>query len=262
MLQLPAAGRCAGCRALQLPAHHRLIPRAAASAATGGTPAARPSAKPASGATASKTPPAPAAEADGVVRNAAGVQMLDQRLWTHVFGQQFGKRRPVDSGAQRRSIEQMLRQFDLYGKSAPPIDTSAVQQLQLPPLQGADIAQHFAAIGKEQAQPYQQLLAQLIQLAQPASFDVRHNRPSTYTTPPQPQRWSTAAGWTHYTPEGPRPVPAPLDQVLVFDVEVLVRKSPFAVMATALGPSGWYSWVSPQYHDPSAPPVLIPLYPV
>lgn len=33
--------------------------------------------------------------------------------------------------------------------------------------------------------------------------------------------------------------------MLVFDVEVMWKVNPFAVMATAAGPDGWYSWLSP-----------------
>src|SRR5690606_9846049 len=62
----------------------------------------------------------------------------------------------------------------------------------------------------------------------------------------------------------------PDSDMLVFDVEVMWKVNPFAVMATAAGPDGWYSWLSPwllgetenecqliPLGDPSIPRVIV-----
>jgi DNA polymerase gamma 1 len=40
-------------------------------------------------------------------------------------------------------------------------------------------------------------------------------------------------------------VAAPEEDMLVFDVEVLYKESPFAIMACAASPTAWYAWLSP-----------------
>ena len=45
--------------------------------------------------------------------------------------------------------------------------------------------------------------------------------------PPLPKKWSYAAGWTRYGPDGRgSPVGAPLEDTFAFDVEVLVQSGP------------------------------------
>lgn len=74
----------------------------------------------------------------------------------------------------------------------------------------------------------------------------------------KPVTWSIEPGWTKYpilrsedgsaAALGPGvnvPYPDKEDDVLVFDVETMVAEGPFPVMATAAGPSAWYSWLSP-----------------
>ncbi|CAO1613315.1 unnamed protein product [Parajaminaea phylloscopi] len=71
-------------------------------------------------------------------------------------------------------------------------------------------------------------------------------------------KWLRKSGWVRYpvlrSVDGEAtalgdgiPVDFPLaeDSTLVFDVEVMVKAGPFAVMATAAGPNAWYSWLSP-----------------
>lgn len=64
--------------------------------------------------------------------------------------------------------------------------------------------------------------------------------------PAKPKIWEFQPGWTKYVPgEPPQPVPYPLEDALVFDVETQYRKSPFAVMAVCASEKAWYGWVSP-----------------
>lgn len=64
--------------------------------------------------------------------------------------------------------------------------------------------------------------------------------------PPQPEKWVKQSGWTKYQDGTSESITAPDDEkMLVFDVEVLYKISPFAVMACAASPTAWYAWISP-----------------
>lgn len=64
--------------------------------------------------------------------------------------------------------------------------------------------------------------------------------------PPQPEKWVKQSGWTRYKDGETEAIVAPDDEdMLVFDVEVLYKISPFAVMACAASPTAWYAWISP-----------------
>ena len=56
---------------------------------------------------------------------------------------------------------------------------------------------------------------------------------------------------TRYTKDGnpPEQVPYPLEDTLVFDVEVMYKISNYPVMATCASNEAWYSWVSPALLD-------------
>lgn len=65
-------------------------------------------------------------------------------------------------------------------------------------------------------------------------------------TPPRPLKWSHQSGWTKYKDDGtPEAVLAPDEEMLCFDTEVMWKESSFAVMACAVSPTNWYSWLSP-----------------
>ena len=124
----------------------------------------------------------------------------------------------------------------------------------LPPLQGYTIDQHFHRIGTLAAKPWSLL-----------AIDLMEVRP-----PPLPDHWQIQAGWTkyHYRPDGssfseyvefPSHDAKP-ETMLVFDVETMPRYHPYAVLACAASPNGWYSWISPWLFDQRADPKqLIPL---
>ena len=87
--------------------------------------------------------------------------------------------------------------------------------------------------------------------------------------PPAPENWDIQAGWTkyHYRPDGssysehvqyPHHDGKP-EQMLVFDVETMPEHHPYAVLACAATPNGWYAWISPWLLDQNADPdQLIP----
>ena len=124
-----------------------------------------------------------------------------------------------------------LKLHDLYGKTSettPPID------FKLPELQGETLDEHFTKLGMEMSEPYLSLARKF----------------SGKQLPPLPTKWSFASGWTKYsTDEKGMPISlgvgAPTEDAVVFDVEVLYKVAPYAIMACAASESSWYSWLSP-----------------
>ena len=124
----------------------------------------------------------------------------------------------------------------------------------LPPLQGQNIDQHFHRIGVRAARPWSDLAIGLAE---------SH-------LPPTPDHWDIQAGWTkyHYRSDGssysehveyPHHDGKP-EKMLVFDVETMPEYHPYAVVACAGTPNGWYAWISPWLLDQSVDPdQLIPL---
>lgn len=99
----------------------------------------------------------------------------------------------------------------------------------LPQLQGSNIEEHFYNLGVAHSEPYLHLSKGL----------------ANAKVPKQPDYWAAVSGWVRYEADGSyEPVPYPAEHALVFDVETMYKISPFAVMATAVSPTHWYSWTS------------------
>lgn len=124
----------------------------------------------------------------------------------------------------------------------------------LPPLQGANLDEHFYRLGSHAAEPW---------LQQAKSF-------SSTQLPPKPEHWEARSGWTKYTyvPDGAsysEPVDFPIhdgqpEPMLAFDVETMPKYHPYAIMACAASPNAWYSWISPWLlGETDNPDQLIPL---
>lgn len=136
--------------------------------------------------------------------------------------------------------------------------------LTLPPLQGADIDEHFYRIGQRCSQPWLSFAKQLAQDA----------------LPPKPEYFDVQSGWTkyHYLPDDssysehvayPEHDGQP-EQMLVFDVETMPPYHPYAVLACAASKHAWYCWISPwllgeteevqqliPFGDPEVPRVVV-----
>ncbi|CAD6996852.1 unnamed protein product [Ceratitis capitata] len=118
------------------------------------------------------------------------------------------------------------------------IDVTSTDRLEdvnmiLPKLHGKNIEEHFYTIAKEQVAPYERLLNILV---------------TCKKLPKRPEKWIFKSGWTIYDPvtgEG-KSVNVPIDDALIFDVEVCVTEGAAPTLATAVSASHWYSWVSPQ----------------
>lgn len=121
----------------------------------------------------------------------------------------------------------------------------------LPPLQGADIDQHFYRLGARAVQPW-------LALAQSLSLS---------TLPPRPAHWHVQPGWTRYQLRADgschaEAVPYPEQQALVFDVETLPVHHPYPILACAASSDAWYAWISPWLLGTSSDPLhLVPLGP-
>lgn len=129
-----------------------------------------------------------------------------------------------------------LKRHDLLDKNT---DQTEPIAFKLPDLQAPDtktLDEHFYRLGVDAAEPFLENAKQF------ARADL----------PRRPNKWEHQSGWTkYYYPEGgagplvAEKVEAPEETMLSFDVEVMWKESPFAVMACAAGPKAWYVWLSP-----------------
>jgi DNA polymerase gamma 1 len=160
--------------------------------------------------------------------NALGVQQLSRKVHSQVFS---GEPAPPPPELVELSISH-LKRHGLYGKNT---DQNPPISFDLPPLRGTSgtLDEHFYQLGLTASDPYLKYAKEF------AGVDLQ--------PPPQPgTKWKRCSGWTKYGRDGKATqVDYPKDKMLVFDVEVLYKDSPFAVIACAAGTTGWYAWVSP-----------------
>lgn len=120
-----------------------------------------------------------------------------------------------------------LARHDLLGKNQ---DNTKPIAFDLPVVHGKSLDEHFHKLGLDAAEPYLQY----------GKTFVRANLPQ------RPRKWIRRSGWTKYSNDGAtEEIEAPKEQMLSFDVEVIYKDSPFAVMACAASPTAWYAWLSP-----------------
>lgn len=179
------------------------------------------------------------AEADpldqpGIRRNPVGVQLLSPSLHSQLFP---GPSLPKPPQPLLEISRSHLRS---HGLSPDGAATLTEISLDMPDLRGSNIRDHFHALGKQTAEPY---------LSMAKAF-------ASAQLPPMPVRWEMGrAGWTKYTAGGGMEAVEDLgDETMVsFDVETLYKLSSYPVMATAVTPNGWYSWLSPTlFETPTA----------
>jgi DNA polymerase gamma 1 len=183
-----------------------------------------------------------------VKRNQVGVQLLSRRLHHQIF------KNVSFSPPDPRFVRIAREHLEMHGLD--PKSGSVLPNIgfTLPPLQGHTIDEHFHRIGVRASRPWSGLAVDLMEAQ----------------LPPPPDSWQIQAGWTkyHYRPDGssfseaveyPHHGGKPED-MLVFDVETMPEYHPFAVLACAASPNGWYAWISPWLLDQSVDfKQLIPL---
>lgn len=151
-----------------------------------------------------------------------GIQMISKSLHEQIFGS--------EPRVSREAVGRSKRHLKSHGINADAVGTKPLRDVdvQLPPLRGSNINDHFVSIAKEQIEPYLSLAEGL----------------ANARLPQMPKKWRFSAGWTKYDGNKATPVPYPDEPGLVLDVEVCVRDSERPVLATAVSGSHWYSWVS------------------
>ncbi|TFB02229.1 hypothetical protein CCMA1212_005980 [Trichoderma ghanense] len=156
--------------------------------------------------------------------NEVGVQQLSDYIFQRIFPQ--GPNPPPEELVNL--ARDHLTRHDLYGKNT---DNSDPIAFELPELKGATLDEHFHKLGTDCAEPYLRFAKKF----------------ACASIPLKPKQWERQSGWTKYYTDGrpPEKVAAPDEEMLCFDVETLYKESPFAVMACAVSPTAWYSWLSP-----------------
>ncbi|KAM0254837.1 hypothetical protein ACHAQJ_006377 [Trichoderma viride] len=155
--------------------------------------------------------------------NEVGVQQLSDYIFPQIFPD--GSKPPPED-LVNLSVDH-LKRHDLYGKNT---DTSGPIAFDLPELQGQSLDEHFHKLGIDCAGSH-------LQYAKDFACAI---------VPLKPKKWIQQSGWTKYNPDGTtESVEAPNEEMLCFDTEVMWKISPFAVMACAVSPTAWYSWLSP-----------------
>ncbi|KAJ2744963.1 DNA-directed DNA polymerase gamma mip1 [Coemansia sp. BCRC 34301] len=181
---------------------------------------------------------AAAVEAVEERKNELDIPMLAPKLRRSIFrSQQF----PGATSEQIKASIDHLKLQSIYGKQGEPV---TMADFEPPALEGATIEEHFQRIGQMAAEPY-------LSMAQGFASHTWRRFPKI----PAESAWQMRSGWTRYDADGSWravDVPDPDDQVLVFDVEILVRDSPYPVLAAALSDRAWYLWVSPHVTGESA----------
>lgn len=192
-------------------------------------------------------------------RNPAGVQLLSPSLHKQLFP---GRALPQ---APSHLVDLSRTHLAANGLTPEGAATLAEINMDLPPLRGSNIRDHFTALGKSEAEPYLSLANRFVET----------------TLPPMPEAWATEwPGWTKYNADGTVDAVSDLgdEQIVSFDVETLYKISPYPVMATAATPTHWYSWLCPTIFeeppeetapvrprwdktvDPGRPNSLIPMF--
>lgn len=164
--------------------------------------------------------------------NPLGIQYLSKDIHRKVFPENPPNAYQNNTNPELLKLtKEHLQHNHLLGKKTNVSEPITIPNL--PELVGKNsLDEHFSRIGYESAQPYLSMAEQF--------FD------SNSKLPKRPNKWEFQSGWIRYAPgKKPEKVEFPLEKELVFDVEVMYKLSPYAVLCTAVSPDAWYGWVSP-----------------
>src|SRR5690606_27603789 len=169
-----------------------------------------------------------------------GVQQISSDLYSQIFRTARESNRPSPDLIELS--KKHLTTHNLLGKNT---DNNAPITFEVPELHGKTLDEHFYRLGKEAGEPY-------YTIAQDFSRQL---------LPRTPTKWVKQSGWTKYVVgQQPVKVDAPEEEAMVFDVEVMYKEHPFAVMASAASTNAWYMWLSPWLlKEDENPRHLIPL---
>lgn len=149
--------------------------------------------------------------------NKLNIQMLSRNIFEQVFrGLPVNKCNEAILEECHKTLlkHNMVQRTDSYMKDV---------QFKVPPLEGENIVEHFYTIGEQQQRPYRHLVDNLLK-----------------EIPKAPDKWLMQQGWTRYVPgQEPERVPYPLEEGLVFDIEVCMAVGKAPTLATAVSREAW-----------------------
>ncbi|XP_044254908.1 DNA polymerase subunit gamma-1, mitochondrial [Tribolium madens] len=165
--------------------------------------------------------------------NELNIQMLSSQLFEQVF------KGLVVNKCDEAIVRECLKSLQEHNMVQKPESYMKDVEFQIPPLEGKNIEEHFHVIGDQQLKPYRELIEKLLT-----------------KIPEPPDKWEMQQGWTRYAPGlPPQQVPYPLEEGLVFDIEVAVTVGKAPTLATAVSSEAWYGWVSQMLLDGTSKPV-------
>lgn len=169
--------------------------------------------------------------------NQVGIQYLSNQLHKKVFPtSELDDYLKPKHPELLETAKKHLEANDLLGKKTQITDPINISHF--PDLVGKSLDEHFYKLGQKSAEPY---------LSMAQSFLL----PKSSIPPiPSQDEWLMQPGWTRYTQDAkPEQVLYPLEDELVFDVEVLYKIKKFPIIATCASSKAWYGWVSPVLLD-------------
>ena len=150
-----------------------------------------------------------------------GIQMLSNTMYKQIF------KNNQDETLPHSEIERAVSHLKLHNITNTSTSELPDVSFDLPNLYGS-LHEHFEHIATQQVTPYKELAERLLCVDPPVI----------------PREWNFCPGWTKYSLNTSIPVPYPEEDVFILDVEVCVTESARPILATAVSPTNWYSWVS------------------
>ncbi|KAG7664335.1 uncharacterized protein J8A68_002154 [[Candida] subhashii] len=169
--------------------------------------------------------------------NLVGIQYLSESLHKKLFPTTGIYDYKKQEGSELGNIAQEhLENNDLLGKKTQITEPITINSF--PDLIGNSLDEHFNKLGQRSSEHYRLMANEF--------FHKKNNIPPL----PQEGTWLFQPGWTRYTSsKQPESVPHPLEDSLVFDVEVVYKISNYPVLAVCASLDAWYGWVSPVLMD-------------
>ncbi|EZA49914.1 hypothetical protein DMN91_011596 [Ooceraea biroi] len=162
-------------------------------------------------------------EKDAIRVNEVNMQMLSKPLHEQLF-----KTDDVQERLSEEETKNVKKNLATFGINVEEATRLPDVNLKLPVLEGKDIEEHFYNIGRAQVKPYLKIINDIVK-------DI----------PEMPKQWLFREGWTRYTADGEtESVDYPLEDGVIFDVEVCMQQGPLPTLATAVSNKAWYGWVS------------------
>lgn len=165
------------------------------------------------------------------MKNKLGFDVIDENLYSQLFPS--FPRAAINADGERRVRDQYAN----FGVDLPPtMPDYPRHDWSLPKLQGETLYEHFEAMAKQFAGPYDAKMRNLCRQGLP--------------TPPLVSRIVKQAGWTRYAADGVTTVSHPLEDCFVFDCETFVTAGNFPIIAIAASTSAWYIWLDAALVNP------------